>query len=88
MWIKLIIFFVIFIIAFFVNKVISYQLKKSTEESRRIIKECKTEEERVKELNILKKRNIKRSILYYFLFMVVCTFICFLMLLILRKSFH
>lgn len=75
MGIKIIIFLFVFIIAFFVYKFISYQLRKTTEESRRIIEECKTEEERIKELNILKKKNIKRSILYYFLFMVVFIFL-------------
>lgn len=88
MWIKIIIFFAIFIIAFFIYKFISFQLEKSTDESKRIIKECKTEEEQIKKLNTLKKINIKRAILCYFVFIIVFIIVGIFLLLILRSINH
>lgn len=88
MWIKIIIFFAIFIIAFFIYKFISFQLEKSTDESKRIIKECKTEEEQIKKLNTLKKINIKRAIICYFVFIIVFIIVGIFLLLILRSINH
>lgn len=73
------------LITFIIYKLISHQLEKRKEESIRIINECKTENEKKDKLNALKRKNIKRSILHYFVFMIVLILICFLLLLIIRS---
>lgn len=86
MFLKIIIPIVLLLIFLSFYKLISWQLKKQLNEAEKIIKECKTEEERQKSLAMLKKKNIKRSLASYLLFMVCLSIILFFVLLIIAKS--
>lgn len=86
MLLRIIILVVLLLIFLSFYKIISWQLKKQLNEAEKIIKECKTEEECQKSLAMLKKKNIKRSLASYLLFMVCLSIILFFVLLIIAKA--
>ena len=59
-------------------------LKKASEESSEILKECKTEEDRQIELKNLQKKNIRKALLFYLIMMIVIIVLGFSLLLLLR----
>lgn len=67
---RIIILIVIILISLSVYKLISWQLKKQLLEAERISKESKTEEERTNALRELKRKNIVKSIISYFVFIL------------------
>ena len=71
-------------IALIVYKVITLMMKKATDESSRILKECKSEEERQIALKNLQKKNIKKCLIFYPIVMGGIVFVTFLVMLILR----
>ena len=79
----LVIVFVI-TIALIVYKIISFMMKKASEETSRILNECKTEEERQVALKKLQKKNIKKGLIFYPIVMGGIVFVTFLVMLILR----
>ena len=83
-----IIVFLIIIIctALVIYKLISRELKKNSEIQKKIINECKSEEERNIALNNLKKNNKKKVIISSLVFYIGLPIICFPCLLLIRKS--
>ena len=77
----------IFIIctALVIYKLISRELKKNSEIQKKIINECKSEEERNIALNKLKRKNIKKGIIIALAFYLGLPIICFPCLLVIRK---
>ena len=78
----------VFLVGYVVYKFISKELKKSLGNQQKIMEECKTEEERKEALRILKKKNIKKSIIFYFALLIGLPIICFLFLILLRTIPH
>ena len=78
----------VFLVGFAVYKFISKELKKSLESQQKILEECKTEEERKEALRNLKRKNIKKSIIFYFALLIGLPIICFLFLILLRAIPH
>ncbi|WP_296686424.1 hypothetical protein [Treponema sp. UBA3813] len=64
---------------------ISRELKKNSEIQKKIINECKSEEERNIALNKLKRKNIKKGIIIALAFYLGLPIICFPCLLVIRK---
>ena len=81
------IFTVLFILIIFlvVYKLISRELKKNSEIQKKILNECKTEEECNTALKNLKRRNIRKVIIITSAFYVGIPIICFPCLLVIRK---
>ena len=80
-----------FLIAFFVPavgftvyKLVSLMMKKESEESSKILNECKTDEERTIALKNLQKKNSRKALLFYLIMMITIAVIGFLFILILR----
>ena len=71
-------------VALIVYKIISFMMKKASEESTKILNECKTEEERQFALKNLQKKNIKKGLIFYPIVMGGIVFITFLVMLFLR----
>ena len=81
-----------FLIAFFaaavgftVYKVVSLMMKKSSEESSKILTECKTDEERKIALKNLQKKNIRKALLFYLIMMISIAVVGFIFMLLLRQ---
>ena len=80
----ILIFVFILAVGFTVYKIVSSMLKKASEESSEILKECKTEEDRQIELKNLQKKNIRKALLFYLIMMIVIIVLGFSLLLLLR----
>lgn len=83
-FISIIVFFII-CTALVIYKLISRELKKNSEIQKKIINQCKSEEERNIALNNLKKNNKKKVIISSLIFYIGLPIICFLCLLLVRK---
>ena len=77
---KIIFIVFVFLVGFIVYKFISKELKKSLEIQKKILNDCKTEEERTDALNNLKRNNIKKSIIFYFTLLIFPPIICLALL--------
>ena len=84
MVIRFLVFIFIILIAFAIYKFISWQLKKAQKETTDILKECKSEEERTIALKNIKRKNVKRGIIIYVLFLIGIPLICFSIMFVLR----
>lgn len=82
--IELILFAVIVLVGFTVYKLISREMKKSLEVQTRILQECKTEEEREAALQLLKRKNIKKSVMIYLCIFIGMPIVIFLLMLLVR----
>ena len=78
----------VFLLSFTVYKYISKELKKTSKTQQKIMKECKTEDERKEALRNLKRKNIKKSLIFYFALLIGLPVICFLLLILLRTIPH
>lgn len=85
MVVRIIILIFVILLSLSIYKIISSYVKKQLRESERIISECKTEEERQSTLNMLKKKNMKRAMLSYLLFVVCLSVIAFVISLVVAK---
>ena len=84
MLIRVLVTVFVIVIALIVYKVITLMMKKATDESSRILKECKSEEERQIALKNLQKKNIKKCLIFYQVVIGGIVFITFLIMLLLR----
>lgn len=76
--------FFVAVVGFTVSKVVSLMIKKASEESSKILNECKTDEERTIALKNLQKKNSRKALLFYLIMMITIAVIGFLFILILR----
>lgn len=75
---------VIVLVGFVVYKLISKEMKKSLEAQTKILNEYKTEEERAAALQLLKRKNIKKSVMIYLCIFIGMPIVIFLLMLLVR----
>ncbi len=86
--IELILLAVVILVGFVVYKLISREMKKSLETQTKILQECKTEEERAAALQLLKRKNIKKSLMIYICIFIGLPIVVFPLMLLIRRIPH
>ena len=86
--VKIFILLFALIVCFVAYKLFSRQIKKSSEIQKKIMDEYETEEEREKALKILKRKNVKKAIVIYLLFLIALPAIFFPFMLLVKMIPH
>ena len=84
----ILLFIVIVIVGFVTYKVCSRLIKKSSETQKKIMDEYKTEEDRENALKKLRRKNVKKAIVIYLVFLIGLPLIFFPFMLLLRMVPH